>query len=204
MKKDQNSNNNDKSNLSSARSESSKKTLISDDKFERSVYFLDVANMKGINILEAKNETRTSFEYLKNNLDEFFLGYPDIFDSELRKFFNYIASEEENNDYELLSKHILILPKNIFSFLHKHGDLYNFWINLLLKNINFDDVKLQRVEFLKNLMNGFKVYKKFKNSKKHNARDLYLFFLSNQNNCVNDIFLNTSTVNHNKEIYLQV
>ena len=204
MKKDQNSNNNDKSNLSSARSESSKKTLISDDKFERSVYFLDVANMKGINILEAKNETRTSFEYLKNNLDEFFLGYPDIFDSELRKFFNYIASEEENNDYELLSKHILILPKNIFSFLHEHGDLYNFWINLLLKNINFDDVKLQRVEFLKNLMNGFKVYKKFKNSKKHNARDLYLFFLSNQNNCVNDIFLNTSTVNHNKEIYLQV
>ena len=74
MKKNQNSNNNDKSNLSSARSESSEKTSISDDELERSVYLPDVANMKGINILEPKNETQTSFEYLKNNTEEFFWG----------------------------------------------------------------------------------------------------------------------------------
>ena len=49
-----------------------KKASISDDELERSVYLPDVVNMKGINILEPKNETQTSFEYLKNNTDEFF------------------------------------------------------------------------------------------------------------------------------------
>ena len=92
IEKNQNSNNNDKNNndkskpsstrsessfyftsSSSARSESGKKTSISDDdELERSVYFLDVANMKGINILEPKNKTETSIEYLKNNTEEFF------------------------------------------------------------------------------------------------------------------------------------
>ena len=79
---DRNKKTNDKSNLSSARSESSfyftppgnaKSKSISDDELERSVYLPDVANMKGINILEPKNETQTSFEYLKNNT-ELFLG----------------------------------------------------------------------------------------------------------------------------------
>ena len=52
----QNSNNNDKSSLASARRESSTKTSISDD------------------------EKQTSFEYLKNNRDDFFfLGYSSIF-----------------------------------------------------------------------------------------------------------------------------
>ena len=37
-----------------------KKTSISNDELERSVYFPDVAN-----ILEPKNETEVSFEYLK-------------------------------------------------------------------------------------------------------------------------------------------
>ena len=68
IEKNQNSNNNDKSNLTSARSES-----ISDDKLERSVYSPDVANMKDINILESKNETQTSFEYLKKTEMCFFL-----------------------------------------------------------------------------------------------------------------------------------
>ena len=58
----------------------SKKTSISDDKLERNVYFANVVNMEVINVLEPKNETQTYFEYLKNNLEEFFLGYPDIFD----------------------------------------------------------------------------------------------------------------------------
>ena len=65
MKKNRSSNNNDKSNLSSARSESSKKILISDDELEKSAYIPNVANMKGINNLEPKNETQTYFEYLK-------------------------------------------------------------------------------------------------------------------------------------------
>ena len=109
IEKSQNSNTNNKSKPSSVRSElsfyfslssnarskSSKKTSISDDKLERSIYFPDVANMKGINILEPKNETQTSFEYLKNNIEEFFLGYPDIFDSDLKEFFKDIASEEK-------------------------------------------------------------------------------------------------------------
>ena len=49
-----------------------KKASIIDDELERSVYLPDVVNMKGINILEPKNETQTSSEYLKNNTDEFF------------------------------------------------------------------------------------------------------------------------------------
>ena len=106
-------NNNDKSTLSSARSESSsarsetsKKTSFSDDEIERSVYLPNVANMKGINNLEPKNETQTSFEYLKNNTDEFFLSYPDIFDLDLKKKFNYIASEEDKFFYRL--KRVLV------------------------------------------------------------------------------------------------
>ena len=55
---------------SSTRSKSSKKTLISDDKLERSPYFPDVANMKFINILEPKNETQTS--YLEDDLEMLF------------------------------------------------------------------------------------------------------------------------------------
>ena len=94
---------NDKSTPSNARSESSKKTSISDDELDRSAYLPDVPNMKGINILELKNETQTSFEYLKNNLNKFFNGYPNIFDSDLKEFFKDIASEEGKNiDYKLL------------------------------------------------------------------------------------------------------
>ena len=56
----------DKSNLSSARSEST-----SNDELEKRVYSPAVGNMKD-NILEPKIETQTSFEYLKYNTDEFF------------------------------------------------------------------------------------------------------------------------------------
>ena len=72
--------------------------------------------------------------------------------------------------------------------------------------MSLDDVRLQQVEFLKDLMNGFKVYKKIKKPKKelsYNAKDFYLLFLGNQNKTVNDIFLNTPTDKHNQEIYWQ-
>ena len=79
-----------------------KKTSISDD---------------ASNDLELKNETQTSFEYLKNNIEEFFNSFPNIFNLDLKKNFNYIASEEKKNiDYEVLSRQILLPSKNIFSF----------------------------------------------------------------------------------------
>ena len=92
--------------------------------------------------------------------------------------------------------------------MNKYGDLYNFWINLLLNNINLDDVKLQQVKFLKDLMNGFKVYKTIKKPEgelNYKAKHLYLILLGNSNKTVNDIFLNLNklTDKHNKEIYLQ-
>ena len=55
-------------------------------------------------------------------------------------------------------------------------------------------------------MNGFKVYKTIKKPKKklnYKAEDLYLLLLGNQNKNVNNLFLNTPTDKHNKEIYLQ-
>ena len=163
--------------------------------------------MKGINISEPGDETQTSSECLKNNTEEFFLGYPDIFDSDLKECLNYIASEEEKNiDYKLLSKQILIPRKNIFSFSHKYGDLYNFWIGML-NHKSSDKVNVQQVEFLKDLMNGFEVYKiikKPKNESNYKAEDLYLLLLGNPNKTVNDLFLNTPKGNHNIKIYLQV
>ena len=83
--------------------------------------------------------------------------------------------------------------------------MYNFGINLLLNNINLDDVKLQQIKFLKDLMNGFEVYKTIKQSEgelNYKAKDLYLILLENRNKTVNDICLNNLT--DNKEIYLQV
>ena len=73
--------------------------------------------MKGINILEPKNETQTSFEYLKNNTEEFFLGYPDNFNSDLKKFFNYIVSEEEKNIDYFWNKFFYCLKRVLVFFL---------------------------------------------------------------------------------------
>ena len=121
-------------------------------------------------------------------------GYPNVFDSDLKEFFNYIASEEEKNiDYRLLSKQILLPSKNVFISSPKYGNLYNFWIGVLnYKSSN--KVRLQQVEFLKDLMNGFEVYKIIRNPKNelnYKAEDLYLLLLGNPNKTVNDIFLNT-------------
>ena len=121
----------------------------------------------------------------------------------MKEFFKNIASEEKKNiDYKLLSRQILTPLKKSFSFLQKHGNLYNFWINVL-DHKSSDKVKLQQVEFLKVLMNWCKVYKKFEKSKEYNAGDLYLLLLRNQKYTVSDIFLNTPTDKHNEEICLQ-
>ena len=131
IEKNQNVNNNDKSKetndkseLNSVKSKSSKKTSIRDDELERSVYFRDVANMVGIDILGSKDETQTS--YLKDDLEVFFLGYPDIFDSDLKEFFENLSSERKKNDYKLLSREITTPSRKTFSFLQNHGNLHNF------------------------------------------------------------------------------
>ena len=112
MKKNQNSNNNE-SNLSSERSESSKETSIGYDELEKRVYFPDVAN-----ILEPKNKTLSSFVYLKDNTKDFWGNYPHLFDSDLKEFFKGTASEEKKyTDYKLLSSKVLLPSKNAFNFL---------------------------------------------------------------------------------------
>ena len=90
-------------------------------------------------------------------------------------------------------------------FFQKYADLYSFWIGVL-KNRSLDRVKLLQISFLRDLMNGFEVYKRFKKSEKkldYKAKDRYLLLLGNPNKTVNNIFLNTPKDNHNKEIYLQ-
>ena len=106
--------------------------------------------MEGIDILRSKDETQTF--YLKDDLEDFFLGYPDIFDSDLKKFFKNIASQEkENIDYKLLSREITTPSKETFSFLQKHGNLCNFFNNIL-ENKSLDNVRLLQIRFLEDLM----------------------------------------------------
>ena len=119
--------------------------------------------------------------------------YLDIFDSDLKEFFNYVASEEEKimiTSY--FQDKFFYRLKRVLFFLHKYNDLYNFWINLPNNIINLSEVELQQVEFLKDLMNGFKVYKTIKKPKKelnYKAEDhLYLILLGNPNKTVNNIF----------------
>ena len=64
---------NDENKSSSVKIESSKKTSISDNELEKSVYYLDVANMEGIDILEPKDETETSY------LEAVFWGFSRYF-----------------------------------------------------------------------------------------------------------------------------
>ena len=98
----------------------------------------------------------------------------------MKEHFKDIASEKEDNiDYKLHSREITTPSRNTFSFLQKHGDLYNFWITVL-KNKSLDNVKLVQVRFLEDLMDEFEVYKKFMKSNKskkkdYKAEDLYLF-----------------------------
>ena len=86
--------------------------------------------MDGVDILGSKDETQTS--YLKHDLEVFFLGYPDIFGPDLKKFSeNIVSQENENNDYKLLSRKITTPSKTTFSFLQKHSNLHVFLTNVL-------------------------------------------------------------------------
>ena len=171
----QKSNKNDKSESStpycSARSESSKKTSSSYDDGD---------------------ETQNSFEYLEDNSDEFFNGYPNIFDSDLKQFFNHTMSEEKLYiDYDLLSNEILIPSGNAINFFKKYGYLYNFWQSLLLNHKNLNEIKLQQIDLLEDLMNsgGFEAYQNISKPKgsEYKAENLYLPLLGNSNETVGDI-----------------
>ena len=84
----------------------------------------------------------------------------------MKNFFKDIASEEkEKIDYNLVSKQIFIPPRRFLSFLNEDKDLYDIWPDLLLDYLNFNDIKSQQLNFLKDLMSGFKVYKKIKKLK---------------------------------------
>ena len=185
IEKNKNKNNdNNKSELSSVRSESSKKTSISSD-----------------------DKSQISPEYLKDNREEFFDGYPYIFDSDLKEFFNHIAFQEEKYiDYNLLLEDILLPSGDVLNFFNKYHDLYSFWIDAILKYSNINHIKSQRVNFLRDLMNGFSVYKNISKPKKklnHEAKDVYLTLLRNPNKTVNDILISPPGDKDNKEIYSQ-
>ena len=179
MRKIKKTNNNDhdsnlcseRSELSSERSESSKKTSITDD-----------------------YEVQTSFEYLKDNKEDFFGGYPNIFDSDLKNFFDYIAFKKEKYiGYNLLSEEILLSSGDVLNFFNKYHDLYDFWTDALL-DTSLDNIKSQQVNFLKDLLNGFSVYKNISKPEKksaHEAKDLYLKLLGNLSQNVNDILVSS-------------
>ena len=131
----------------------------------------------------------------------FFLGYPDTFDSDLKKFFENTASQKKQNiDYKLLSREITTPSKNAFSFLQKHGNLYDFFTNVL-ENTSLSKVILLQVGVLDYLMNGLNVYKNIKGA--NSAKGLYLYLLGNPKTTVYHLFLNTPTDKYNKHIYLQ-
>ena len=151
--------------------------------------------MNGVDILGSKDEIQTS--YLKDDLEVLFLGYPDIFGPDLKKFSeNIVSQEKENNDYKLLSRKITTPSKNAFSFLQKHSNMYVFLTNVL-ENKSLNKVRLLQVGFLDDLMNAFNVYKKFKGA--NSATDLYLYFLENPKRTVYDLFLNTLQINITKK-----
>ena len=125
----------------------------------------------------------------------------------MKKFFNHIASQEKKYiDYNLLSNEILLPSGDVLNFLNKYHDLYKFWANAILKYSNINDIKLQQVNFLRNLMNGFSVYRNISKPKKklnHEATDLYLMLLGNPNKTVDDILISPPRDKDNKEIYTQ-
>ena len=87
---------------------------------------------------------------------------------------------------------------DVFSFFGKYGDLYEFSFALFEeKNIYADDIKSEQINFLKDLMNDYKVHKWFERFKCVN--DLYLRLHTNMNRTAHDIFLKNATDKCNKK-----
>ena len=79
--------------------------------------------------------------------------------------------------------------------------MYEFWFALFEENIYADNIKSEQIKFLKDLMNGYKVRKRFERFKR--IGDLYLKLHANVNRTVHNIFLKNPTDKYNKKIYLQ-
>ena len=126
----------------------------------------------------------------------------------MKRFFNYnyIADQEKQNiDYSILSNEISLPSGDVLNFLNKYHDLYNFWIDALF-DTSLDNIKSQQVNFLRDLMNGFSVYRNISKPKKklnHGAEDLYLMLLGNPKKTVDDILINEPRDTSNKETYKQ-
>ena len=83
--------------------------------------------------------------------------------------------------------------------------MYNFWTNAIFDS-NIIDIKSQQVKFLKDLLNGFSVYKNISKPKKklnYEARDLYLKLLGAPNKNIDEILISPPRDENNKEIYIQ-
>ena len=139
------------------------------------------------------------YHYLKDKVNKLFKDYSNIFDSDLKIFFKDIASEEEKKiNYNLLSKEISLSLKNNFRFFERYGDLYKFCFALFEENVYADDIKWKQKKFLRDLMNGYKVHKRYERSKR--VEDLYLKFHANANRTAHEIFLKNPTDKYNKNI----
>ena len=122
------------------------KHLISDDKLERSVYFPDVANMEGIDVLGSKNKTQTS--YLKDDLEVFFSWLSRYFWFRFERiFWKFCAWRKKSIDYKLPLREILTRSKKTFSFLENHGYLYDF-LATVLENTSLNNIRSLQVNFL--------------------------------------------------------
>ena len=84
-----------------------------------------------------------------------------------------------------------------------YGNFYNFLITVL-ENKRLDNVKLLQIRFLEDLMVDLWFTKNLINQSKNQIKkNLCLLLSAYPNKTVNNLFLNTSTNKHNKEIYLQ-
>ena len=91
--------------------------------------------------------------------------------------------------------------KDVFSFFNRYGDLYEFCYDLFEKNIYADNIKSEQIKFIRDLINGYKVHKRFERFVR--VESLYLKLHANVDRTAHDIFLKNPTDKYNKNIYLQ-
>ena len=78
---------------------------------------------------------------------------------------------------------ISLSSRDVLNFFNKYRDLCNFWIDALLDYSNINDIKSQQVNFLRDLMNEFSIYKNISKTKKgvnYKAENFHLELLGLQ------------------------
>ena len=66
-------------------------------------------------------------------------------------------------------ENFLLQSGNVLNF-NNYDDLYDFWTDAMFKYKNYNEIVLQQVNFLKDLMNGYRVCKRFMKFKYAKAR----------------------------------